>query len=177
MIYPNVGEMFFIPVNVHKELFNGVRQLRWQHLSLVVSTFSTSIRLLSSFFIKHCTLPLPFLSLFLSICLYSLSVVPHPVFLTSGLSLRFGDVDVFFLQSKVLCSSTHSLSSESNFHTDTVVPSSDHCRAEAVLPPSDHYCIETVVPSGAHYCIDIVVPSSGHCCIETIHLCTVCHIW
>ena len=34
----------------------------------------------------------------------SLSVVPHPVFLISGLSLRFGDVDVFFLQSKVLCS-------------------------------------------------------------------------
>ena len=86
MIYINVGEMFFIPMNVHNELFNGVRQLKWQQLSPVVSTFSTSIRCLSSFFIKHC--------LFLS-----LSVVPHPVFLISGLSLRFGDVDVFFLQS------------------------------------------------------------------------------
>ena len=99
-------------------------------------------------------------------------MVPHPVFLTSGLSLRFGDVDVFFLQSKVLCSSTHSLSSEPNFQTDTVVPSSDHCRTEAVLPPSDHYCIETVAPSGAHYCIDIVVPSSGHCCTETVPPCS-----
>ena len=49
----------------------------------------------------HIALHPPF-SLFLSTCL-SLSVVPHPVFLISGLSLRFGDVDVFFLQSKVLC--------------------------------------------------------------------------
>ena len=53
----------------------------------VVSTFSTSIRLLSSFFIKHCILPPPFsLSFCPSICLSSLSVVPHPVFLISGLS-------------------------------------------------------------------------------------------
>ena len=38
----------------------------------------------------------PLFSLFLSIYLSpSLSVVPHPVFLISGLSLRFGDVDVF----------------------------------------------------------------------------------
>ena len=51
MIYINVGEMCFIPMNVHNELFNGVRQLRWRHLSPVVSTLSTSIRLLSSFFI------------------------------------------------------------------------------------------------------------------------------
>ena len=56
--------MFFIPLNVHNELFNGVRQLRWQHLSPVVSTLSTSIRLLYSFFIKHCILPL-FLPLYL----------------------------------------------------------------------------------------------------------------
>ena len=99
----NVGEMCFIPMNVHNELFNGVRKLRWQHLSPVVSTFSTSIGLLSSFSIKHCILP-PSFSRFLSICLSSLSVVPHPVFLISGLSLRFGDVDVFFLQSKLICS-------------------------------------------------------------------------
>ena len=65
MIHKNVGEMCFIPMNIHNELFNGVRQLRWQHLSPVVSTFSTSIRLLSSFFIKHCTN----FSLFLSTCL------------------------------------------------------------------------------------------------------------
>ena len=51
MIYINVGEMCFIPMNVYNELFNGVRQLRWRHLSPVVSTFYTSIRLLSSFFI------------------------------------------------------------------------------------------------------------------------------
>ena len=35
MIYINVGEMF-IPMSVHNELFNGVRQLRWRHLSPVV---------------------------------------------------------------------------------------------------------------------------------------------
>ena len=106
----NVGELFFIPLNVHNELFNGVRQLRWQHLSPVVSTFSTSLRRLSSFFIKHCIIP-PSFFLFLFICL-PLSVVPHPVFLISGLSLRFGDVGGFFLQSEVLCRYTHSLSSE-----------------------------------------------------------------
>ena len=74
MIYTNVGEMCFIPMNVHNELFNGVRQLRRQHLSPVVSSFSTSIRLLSSFFIKHCTLP----PLYLCFCLSSLSVTPIP---------------------------------------------------------------------------------------------------
>ena len=125
-------------MSVHNELFNGVRQLRWQHLSPVVSTFSTiSIRLLSSFFIKHCIHPPSFCP-------------THPVFLICGLSLRFVDVGVFFLQSKV-CSYA-------------VVPSSDHCRTEIVLSPSEHYCVETVAPSGDHYCIDIVVPSSDHCC-------------
>ena len=60
--YINVSEMCFIPMNARNELFNGVRQLKWQHLPLVVSTFSasTDIRLLSSFFIKHCILPLSF---------------------------------------------------------------------------------------------------------------------
>ena len=41
----------------------------------------------------------------------SLSVIPHPVFVISGLSLRVGDIGVFFLQSKFLAV-THSLSSE-----------------------------------------------------------------
>ena len=40
----------------------------------------------------------------LSFCLSSLYVVLHPVFLISGISLWFGEVDVFFLQSKVVCS-------------------------------------------------------------------------
>ena len=65
MIYTNVGEMCFLPTIV---LFNGVRQLRWQNLSPALSTFSTSIRLSSSFFIKHCILPpsfCPSASLFL----------------------------------------------------------------------------------------------------------------
>ena len=140
-----IGEMCFIPMNIHNELLNDVRQLRWQHLSPVVSTFSTSIRLLSSVFIKHCIVP-PSFYLVLSICL-SLAVVPHPVFLISGLSLRFGD-DVFFLQSKVLCPDTcihYPVNpSSDHFHNDAVVPSSDHCRTETVLPPSDHYCIESV---------------------------------
>ena len=69
IVYINVGEMCFIPMNVHNELFNGVRQLRWQHLSPVVSTCSTSIRLLSSLFIKHCILLPPSLSLSVHISL------------------------------------------------------------------------------------------------------------
>ena len=32
MIHINMGEMCFIPMNVHNELFNGVRQLRCQQL-------------------------------------------------------------------------------------------------------------------------------------------------
>ena len=100
MIYINVGEMCFIPMNVHNELFNGVRQLRWRHLSPVASTCSTSIRLLSSFFIIIALHPYC-LSLSIHMSL-SLSVVSHPVFLISGLSQRFGDVDVFFVQSTVL---------------------------------------------------------------------------
>ena len=91
-------EMCFSPMNGHNEMFNGVRQLRWRHLSPVVSTFSTSIRLLSSSNVIYHCIPLS------GHTSLSLSVVPHPVFLISGISLRFGDVDVFFLQSKVLCS-------------------------------------------------------------------------
>ena len=100
MIYINVGEMCFVPINVHNELFNSVRQLRWQHLSSIVSTLSTSIT--ASILLFHKALhPI---SLFLSLCLAFLSVVHHHVVQISGLSLRFGDVDVFFLQSKVICS-------------------------------------------------------------------------
>ena len=33
LIYLNVGEMCFIPMNIHSEQFNRVCQLRWQHLS------------------------------------------------------------------------------------------------------------------------------------------------
>ena len=47
MIFINLGEMCFIPMNVHKELFYGLCQLIWQHLLSVVSTFYTSIRLLA----------------------------------------------------------------------------------------------------------------------------------
>ena len=43
MLYINVSEMCFIPMNVYNELFNGVRQLRWQQLSAVVSTFSSGM--------------------------------------------------------------------------------------------------------------------------------------
>ena len=105
MIYTNVGEMCLIPMNIHNELFNGVRHLlRWQHLSPVVSTFSTSIRLLSSFFIKHCILPPLSLRFCPPVYMYLFSFCDtHPVFLISGLSLRFGDGDVFFLQSNVFC--------------------------------------------------------------------------
>ena len=58
--------------------------------------------------------------------------------------------------------------SSDHFHTDAVLPSSDHCALRqcvciiCVLPPSDHDCIGTVAPSGDHYGIGIVVPSSDH---------------
>ena len=83
--------MCFIPKNIHNELFNGVRQFRWQHLSPVVSTFSTSIRLLSSFFTKHCILPLSFsisLSLSAPLSLFFFCGTPS-LFLISSFSLRF----------------------------------------------------------------------------------------
>ena len=140
-------------MNVHNELFNGVRQLKWQHLSSAVATFSTSIRLSSNCFIKH------FLALSAHLSL-SLSGVLHPVFLISGLSLRFGDVDVFLWNPKLVAvRHIHypANPSSDHFHTDAVVPSSDHCRTKTVLPPRDHYFIETVAPSGDHYGIDIVV--------------------
>ena len=87
----------------------------------------------------HIALHPPFLSLSVHMSI-SLSVIPHPVFLISGLSLRFGDVDVFFLKSKVLCTRhIHYPVNPSNdyFHTDAVVPSSDHCCTEIVLPSSE----------------------------------------
>ena len=98
-------------------------------------------------------------------------MVPYPVLLISGHSLRFGDVDVFSCNPKFFAvrhihypvnpSSDH-------FPTDAVVTSSDHCCTETVLAPSDHYCIDTVAPSGDHYCIDIVGPSSDHCRTDTV---------
>ena len=178
MININVGELCFIPMNVHNGLFNGVSQLRWQNLSPVVSTFSTSIRLLYSFFIKHCILPPSFCP---SVHL-TLSVIPHPVFLISGLSLRlemlmFSSCNPKFfavttdlkLRSVAVTHIHYPMNpSSDNFDTDAVVPPSDHCRTEAVPPPSDHYDIDTVSPSGDHYCIDIVVPPSDQCCTETV---------
>ena len=89
----NVGEMCFIPMNVHNEL----------HLSPVVSTFCTSYQALSSFFIKHCILPPLPLSLSVPLSLFSFCGTPSR-FPISGISLRCRDVDVFFLQSKVICS-------------------------------------------------------------------------
>ena len=143
MIYINAGEMCFLPMNVHNKLFNGVRQLRWRHISPVVSTFSTSIRLLSSFFII--ALHPPFLSLYVHMSL-SLSVVPHPVFLINGLPcglemLMFSSCNPKFFAVRHI----HYPVNPSNVycHTDAVVPSSDHCRTEIVLPPSDHYCIDS----------------------------------
>ena len=87
-----------------------------------------------------------------------MSLFLHPVFVISGLSLRFRDVDQCFL-----------LAIQSSLQKDTftiqwlaVNPSSDNFYTDAVVPSSDQYCIETVAPSGDHYCIDIVVPPSGY---------------
>ena len=49
--------------NCSKKEANAAKKAQWS--KYIVSTFSSSIRLSSSFFIKHCILPL--------------SVVPHPV--------------------------------------------------------------------------------------------------
>ena len=140
MMYINVGEMCFIPMNVHNELFNGVRQLRWRHLFNIFYIYQAVILLF------HIALHSPFSLSFCPYVCLSLSVVFHPVFLISCLSLRFGDVDVFFLQFKFFeVRHIHYPVNPSNayFRTDAVVPSSDHCRNEIVLPPSDHYCIDS----------------------------------
>ena len=113
------------------------------------------------FLLFHKTMRRPSLLLSLSGHLsHSLSVVPHPVFLISGLSLRIGHVDVFFLQSKVLAVRHILHHSSDHFHTDAVVPSSEHCCTETVLTSSDHYCIEIVAPSGDHCFTETVAPSS-----------------
>ena len=76
MIYMNiVGEMCFIPTNVTTVQWYSSAQMA--HLSPVVSTFSKSIRLLSSFFIKRCILP-PDFSLFLPICIFLFLWYPIP---------------------------------------------------------------------------------------------------
>ena len=149
MIYINVGEM---TCGSFRWTYTINCQLKWQHLSPVVSTFSTSSRLLSFFFLKHCILPPSSLSV------PSMSRFLHPVFVISGLSLRFRDVDQCFL-----------LAIQSSLQKDTftiqwlaVNPSSDNFYTDAIVPSSDQYCIETVAPSGDHYCIAIVVPSSDH---------------
>ena len=147
-------EMCFIPMNIHNEQFNGVRHIRWQQVSPLVSTFSTSSnRLLSSFFVKRCILP-PALSLWYPIPFSKCVVFPCCLEMLMFLLA----IQSFFA---VNPSSDH-------FPTDAVVPPSDHYRTETVLPPSDHCCIETVASCGDHYCIDIGVPSSDHCCTETV---------
>ena len=102
--YINVGEMCLIPMNVHNGLFNGVRQLlQWAKWPFACS-FNIVYIYQAFILLFHKALHPP--ALFLSVSVHldlSLSVVPHPVFLISGLSLRLGDVDVFFLQSS-LCS-------------------------------------------------------------------------
>ena len=133
--------MFFIPMNVHNELFDGVRQLRWQHLSPVVRlSCKMSIRLLSSLiFLWY---PTPF----------------------SPLVVRFGDVDVFlfpdsktslaqWLQLALACqqwanevyrlvyqTDVISVAIQSSLQLDTFT--SDHCSIDTVAPSCDHYCID-----------------------------------
>ena len=91
------------------------------------------------------------------------------------LSLWVGDVDVFFLQSKVAVRHTHYPvnPSSDHFHNDALVPPSDHCRTETVLrpetlAPSGDHCFTGTGPSSDHYCIDILVPSSDHYCTKKV---------
>ena len=81
ILYINVGEMCFIEMNVHNELLNGVRQLRLQHISPVVLTFSTSIRTQVVILLFHKALHPPslflYLSLYPSVCLPTPSCFPN----------------------------------------------------------------------------------------------------
>ena len=124
---PIVIKMSFIAMNVHNELFNGVRQLRWQHFSPVVSTFSTSIRLLPSLFHKALHPP----SLFLSIGLFSFCGSPS-LFLISGRSLML----MYFSCNPKFSAVRHIHypvnPSSDHFYTDEVVPSSDHCHTDTL---------------------------------------------
>ena len=108
-------------------------------------------------FTKHYIPLLLCISVHLSL---SLSLVPHPVFLISGLSQRVGDVD-FLLQSKVLSSYTHSPYSD-HVHTDAVAPSGGYCLTETVVPSSDHYCIDIAVPFGS--CHLVIIATLRQCC-------------
>ena len=134
----NPGSKRLIPMNVHNELFNGVRQLRWQHLSPVVSTFSTSIRLLSSVFLisgLSCSLEI--------LMFFTVRHIQYPVNPSS----------YHFHTGAVVPSSDHC-------RTGTVLPPSDHYCIDIVAPSSDHYCIDRTVPSSDHCCIETVPPSS-----------------
>ncbi len=112
-------------------------------------SFSTFYIYQAVILLFHIALHPPFLSLSVHMSLsLSLSVVPRPVFLISGLSMRFGVVDSFFFAIQISLQLLRHIHypvnpSDDHFHTDAVVPSSDHCRTEIVLPPSDHYCIES----------------------------------
>ena len=106
-LYINVGEIGFISMNVHHKLFNGVRQLRWLHLSPVGPSYNMVYIYQAFIIIFHKALHphslLLSLSLHLSLSLFLWYPIPY-VFLISCISLQFGHVDVFFLQSKVICS-------------------------------------------------------------------------
>ena len=107
-------------------------------------------------------------------------MVPYPVFLISGLSLRldmlmFSSCNLQFFAVRHIYYSVNP--SSDHFHTSAVVPSSAHCCTETVAPSGDHCITETVSPSIDHYYIDIVVPSSDHCYTDTVppssdHYCT-----
>ena len=101
----------------------------------------------------------------------SLSVVPHPVFLIRGLSLRVGDVDVFFLQSKVIYSLVR------HIHYPVIISTlMQQCHLVTIaalkqsVPSIYHYCIGTVTEavSGYHCLAKIVSPSSDHFCVDIV---------
>ena len=75
-------------------------------------------------------------------------MAPHPVFLIRGISVRFGDVHVFFLQTKVLCSWTHSLAypvnpSSDNFHSNF--------RRNLWIPILHHVITDTILYTQKHF--------------------------
>ena len=88
----NVGEMCFVAINVHNELFNGVRQLMCQHLSPVFSTFSTFLNILSFLFISTASsLPI------------SLSFCPSDSLLFLWYPIPFSQLVVFACSLEIIC--------------------------------------------------------------------------
>ena len=157
MIYINVGEICFIPMNY-------TMNCSMVFVSSDGTPFACSFNIFyiyQAFILLFHIAPssLPFLSLSVHMSLFLSLSLTLPI--SPSLSLFLWYLIPFSLLVVFPCGLEMSMFSSCNpkffavrhihysvnpsndhFHTDAVVPSSDHCRTEIVLPPSDHYCIE-----------------------------------